>query len=117
MKKINKDWFFKEVPFFLRFIFIYVRGDMIILFPFLLIILIMAFFSWKLALILFLIYAAIRNFGEMIYWLLQQFGEKTYRPRDFGLTNLDNNAIYILYQTFSLAFCAISIFLLVLLFF
>jgi hypothetical protein len=115
MRKINTEWFFKNTPFFLKLLFVYVNGDILVLLPFLFINLILAFFSWKLALSLFLIYAAIRNFGEMIYWLLQQFGGRKYRPYDFGLTDLDNNAIYILYQTFSLALCVISIFLLFLL--
>jgi hypothetical protein len=115
MRKINTEWFFRETPFFLKLVFIYVNGDAIILLPFLFIDLILAFFTWKLALILFLIYAAIRNLGEMIYWLFQQFGERKYRPQDFGLNNLDNHAIYILYQTFSLAICTLSIFLLFLL--
>jgi len=48
------------------------------------------------------LFVAIRQLGEMIYWLLQQFGDKKYRPYDFGLQKLDNNAIYILYQTFAL---------------
>lgn len=34
----------------------------------------------------------------MVYWLLQQFGPKTYRPMDFGLKHVNNEGIYILYQ-------------------
>jgi hypothetical protein len=41
--------------------------------------------------------------GEMIYWLLQQFGTRKYRPYDFGLKNIDNNGIYIMYQLLSLS--------------
>lgn len=45
----------------------------------------------------------IRFLGEMIYWFSHQFNIRKYRPYDFGFTNLDNHAIYILYQTFSVA--------------
>lgn len=34
-----------------------------------------------------------------MYWFLQQFGDRTYRPYDWGFKNLDNHAIYIFYQT------------------
>ena len=47
-------------------------------------------------------YIVVRQSGELIYWLLQQFSHKKYRPYDFGFKNLNNNAIYILYQTFAI---------------
>lgn len=86
---------------------------MIILLPFLLLVAASGLISLKLMLILVAAYVAVRNFGEMIYWICQQFGKREYRPNDFGLKNLDNNAIYIIYQTFSLVLVVISISLLI----
>ena len=56
----------------------------------------------RLGLLVLGIFISIRNMGEIVYWLLQQFGPKTYRPNDFGLKDLDNNAIYIIYQLFAI---------------
>lgn len=53
-------------------------------------------------LIMFGVYIAVRSLGEMIYWFSHQFHERKYRPYDFGFKNLDNHAIYILYQTLSI---------------
>ncbi len=47
-------------------------------------------------------YIAVRHLGEMMYWFAHQFNERKYRPYDFGLKNLDNHAIYIIYQTISI---------------
>lgn len=79
---------------------IYVRGDSFVLLPVLGIIAFTALFSIKLALLSFGILIAVRQFGELIYWMLQQFGDKKYMQYEFGIKNLDNNGIYTLYQTF-----------------
>lgn len=100
--KPTSKWFYTETSLFLRVFLIFVKGDLIILLPFLIGTVIFGLLSYKWMLIILFLYAALRFLGEMIYWLLQQFGEKKYRPYDFGFTNLDNNAIYIIYQTFSL---------------
>ena len=54
-------------------------------------------------------YVALRYLGEMIYWFSHQFTDRTYRPHDFGFRNLDNHAIYILYQTFAIVGTTIGI--------
>ncbi len=111
IKDITSQWFFTEVTFPLRFFMIFIRGDAIILVPLVLLLFLVGFFSIKWMLLLFSLYFAFRFLGEMIYWLLQQFGEKKYRPNDFGLKKLDNNALYIVYQLCSLIGLVISSFL------
>jgi hypothetical protein len=105
---IDPGWFFTEVTFPLRFLQIYVRGDAIVLIPFTVLLLIIGLFSIKWMFLLFGIFLIFRFFGEMIYWFLQQFGDRKYRPNDFGFKKLDNNAIYILYQLSSLVLLVMS---------
>ncbi len=104
IQEIDNSWFFSKPHPLLRFLLIYINGDMITLLPLMVCLLICGIvISIKFALILLAIYIVFRHIGEMIYWLLQQFGTRTYRPDDFGFKKLDNNAIYIIYQTWSLA--------------
>lgn len=101
--KIDNKWFFSEPGPLLRLIFIFVKGDMIVLIPLFCLILLSYLISLKFMLIMIGVYIAARHFFEVIYWLLQQFGDHKYRPYDYGLKNLDNNAIYILYQLLATA--------------
>ena len=98
LKKFNNSWFYSSPYPFFRIFQIFIKGDALVLLPFGIVMLGFFFFSIRLAIIILGIYLSVRYLGEMIYWLLHQFGEKTYRPYDFGLKELDNNAIYILYQ-------------------
>ena len=103
MKKIYDDgWFYSE-PGLWRFALIYVKGDGLILIPLVTLIIFAGYFDIRLSLFMAFTYFTFRGLGEMIYWLLQQFGAKTYRPNDYGFTDLSNDAIYILYQVSSLA--------------
>lgn len=72
------------------------------LIPFFILVLIFGFFSIDFMLILIGLFIAFRCAGEMMFWMLQQFGARTYRPHDFGMKQLDNHAIYILYQMINL---------------
>jgi len=96
----RKD-FYSAVPWYLRYLGIYVKGDMLHILPLLIGIALVAIIDWRFSLILFGLYWGFRGLGEMAYWLLQQFGEKSYRPKT-NQNNLSNNAIYIIYQTASL---------------
>jgi hypothetical protein len=112
MKKIfeiDNRWFFKELPPFFKILLFFVRGDLLVLLPFLVVIGIVGIFSIKFMLIMFGLYVSIRYLGEMIYWFSHQFTERTYRPYDFGFKKLDNHAIYILYQTFAIVGTVIGI--------
>lgn len=102
LSKINNTWFYTEMPWWGKIFLIYVRGDLFFILPLILLNILVFLNSTKWGLLMLGIFIAIRQLGEMIYWLLQQFGDKKYRPYDFGLNNLDNNAIHILYQTFAL---------------
>jgi glucan phosphoethanolaminetransferase (alkaline phosphatase superfamily) len=106
--RTSSSWFFKEAPVPLRLLHIYIRGDAIVLAPFILVLLVIGIFSWQWMALLFGIFSAFRSLGEMIYWIHQQFGNKAYRPYDFGFHKLDNNAVYILYQLISLVLLVIS---------
>jgi hypothetical protein len=99
---IKNDWFFKETHPILKACTIFICGDMFFVLPLFVLMAIALFFSVKFGLLLVGAYIMLRYFGEMIYWLLQQFSDRKYRPNDFGFKKLDNNAIYILYQTHAL---------------
>jgi hypothetical protein len=88
---------------------VYVWGDALIFIPFHIIIFIYSLFSLKFALLVWSIFFSIRSLGEVMYWLLQQFSDRSYRPYDFGFTKLDNNAIYILYQTLMTVYATVSL--------
>lgn len=104
---INNKWFFTELPPVFKLFSFFVRGDTLVLLPLLLIILFLGFISLKFMFVMIGVYIAVRNFGEMIYWFAHQFHERKYRPYDFGFKNLDNHAVYIIYQTMSI-FGAVS---------
>lgn len=94
-----KDSNFYNSPLFIeRLLTIFVKGDRLVIYPFVLLIACSYFISPNFSLILLLLFLSLRFFFETIYWLLQQFSHNSYRPFDFGLKNLSNNSIYILYQ-------------------
>lgn len=105
LKKASLDnkWFFTELPFPLKILSFFIKGDLIILLPLLISILLLGFLNLRFMLVMLGVYITVRNLGEMIYWFSHQFHERKYRPYDFGFKNLDNHAIYILYQTLSIA--------------
>lgn len=103
LKDIDNKWFFTELPSFFKFFSFFIKGDLIVLLPLFIAILLTGFISLKYVLVTLGIYIAIRNLGEMIYWFSHQFNARTYRPDDLGFKKLDNHAIYIIYQTLSIA--------------
>lgn len=108
LSTVTSAWFFTEAPLLLRLFHIYILGDAIVLVPFVLVLLTVGFVSIQWMFLLFAVFSAFRFLGEMVYWIHQQFGSKIYRPYDFGFYKLDNNAIYILYQLWSLVGLVIS---------
>lgn len=104
MRTVDRHWFFRELPTPVKILtLIFIKGDLIILLPLLLAIAVLYIFSVKFGLIMSGMYIAVRSLGEMIYWFSQQFADRKYRPYDLGFTNLDNKAVYILYQTIAIA--------------
>lgn len=95
---ISNDWFYSDPPPILKLLQIFVKGDSLIVAPILFLLLLTRLISLKFMLVSSGIFFSVRQFGEMVYWLLQQFSKTGYRPYDFGLKKLDNNAIYIIYQ-------------------
>ncbi len=108
-KSITNNWFYTEMPWWVKLFLIYVRGDLIALLPVVLGIIIVGFFSMKWMFISMGIYIAVRQAGEMVFWMLQQFSNRRYRPYDFGMKSLDNNAIYILYQTLAIVWVFVGV--------
>jgi hypothetical protein len=106
---IDTKWFFTELPNQYRFFLFFVRGDLIILLPFLILILLLTFFSIKFMVVMLGVFIAVRYFGEMIYWFAHQFYKHEYRPHDMGFKKLDNHAVYILYQTMSIVGTTVGI--------
>lgn len=96
--KLNTKWFFTEVHPLLKVLGIFVKGDALALAPYLVLTFVVLLLNLKLGLIMIAIYYGVRGLGEMIYWLLQQFGPKAYRPYDYGLTSVSNEGIYVIYQ-------------------
>jgi hypothetical protein len=110
VRAVDDNWFYQETPLAVRLITqAYVKGDLLVLAPFLLAITLAGIISIRLMLVVYAIFFTVRQFGEMIYWLLQQFGDKSYRPYDFGLKKLSNNSIYIIYQLLALVGVATGI--------
>lgn len=108
-KKIDDDWFYSDTNIFLKILTIFIKGDAILIAPFILVLTIVLILNIDLGIILGLIFIFLRFLGEMVYWLLQQFSDKSYRPFDYGLTKLKNNSIYILYQLFSLIIASLAL--------
>ena len=96
--KVTNNWFFSDVPSWAKFCQIYIKGDSLILLPFLIILIGLGFLNFKFMLISLTVFYTLRQMFEVIYWLLQQFSKRDYRPYDFGYKNLDNHAIYVIYQ-------------------
>lgn len=101
IRDISNNWFYSNPHPLLRILTIYVKGDMLIIIPGLIMIGILGFFSLKFMFLIYGIFFSLRGFGEMIYWFSHQFWMKQYRPDDFGFKKLSNDAIYILYQLIS----------------
>jgi len=106
---IDDKWFFTETNSFLRIFQIYVKGDLLILVPLLILIFLTGLISLKLMFFIFMIYFTLRQFGEMSYWFFQQFSKRTHRPYDFGFKKLGNNAIYIIYQLISFSWVVVGL--------
>jgi hypothetical protein len=95
---ITNEWFFDKPAPWMRYLLVFVKGDAIVILPLVLLIVVFGFISIDFMLVMVGLFVAARGLGEMMFWILQQFGPRTYRPYDFGFGQLDNNAIYIIYQ-------------------
>ena len=102
-RKIDNKWFFTELHPVFKLLSFFIKGDLIVLLPLLILILSIGLFSIRFMLIMLGVYIAVRNLGEMIYLFSHQFNTRKYRPYDFGFKNLDNHAIYIIFQTLAIA--------------
>jgi len=112
-KKIIDKWFYSNVHPLLKLFQVFVKGDGLVILPLFLILLILGFFNTRLMVIAFLVFFSIRQLGEMMYWIIRQLSKPTYRPDDFGLTNLNTKAVYILYQLFAIVGATVGITLLI----
>lgn len=101
LRDISNNWFYSSPHPLLRLLTVYVKGDMLLIIPILILIGLLGFFSIKFMLLVYGIFYSLRGFGEMIYWFSHQFWVKQYRPNDFGFKKLNNDAIYIIYQLIS----------------
>lgn len=108
-RNISNLWFFDDSPWYLKIILIYIKGDTVVLLPFFVSIVVLSFWKLSWAALLFMIFITLRGVGEMVYWIHQQFGDRKYRPYDFGLKSLDNNAIYIIYQLIALMIATLEL--------
>jgi hypothetical protein len=97
LNKLNDKWFFSNTNSLYKLLLVYIKGDALIVLPIWIVILITSFIDWRFMLIEIGALLSLRGIGEMIYWLLQQFSDRQYRP-DNKFKELSNNAIYILYQ-------------------
>lgn len=105
---LTRHWFFRDAGPILKIFQIYILGDSLVIVPLLLIMSFVGIFDRNMMLITFFLFLTFRQLGEMFYWILHQFSSKTYRPHDFGLTALDNQAIYVMYQLLALAGATIA---------
>lgn len=110
----KKDSEFYNNPIcFEKFFTVFVKGDRLIIYPAVLLAVALFFINKNLPIIFILSFLTIRYFIEIVYWLLQQFVGGQYRPFDYGLKNLSNNSIYIIYQLTSTVTCSLYLTLLV----
>ena len=109
VKQIDNKRFFTNCPSYINKFGVYVWGDAIVFIPFHLIVFLFSLISLRFALLIWAIFFSIRSLGEIMFWFLQQFSDRSYRPDDFGFCKLDNNAIYILYQTLMTVQATVSI--------
>ncbi len=108
-RMITNDWFYRTPPWWIKlFLLSFVWGDVLVLGPLVAGIIVVFIFDLRLGISVYLLLFFLRYFVEIFYWLGQQFGPRTYRPEDFGLKQLDNNAIYIIYQLMSMVMAIIS---------
>jgi len=108
-KVITTTWFFTQTHPVLKMMGIYVNGDGLILIPLLLVIIALLLLSFRLGILVLALYFTVRGLGEMVYWLLQQFGPKTHRPYDYGLLHLSNEGVYIIYQLTSMVHVIVGV--------
>lgn len=101
--------FFSSPPWPLKVVGIYIWGDALVVVPLWALFLTLLSQDATLGTLAITIYYAVRGLGEMIYWIHQQFGSRTYRPYDFGFSRLDTHAIYIIYQLLGLAQVVIAL--------
>ena len=99
---LNTQWFFSEVAWPFKAMLIFIRGDAVVILPFFAVLPIIGVFSLRWMMLILSLFVVFRFLGEMVYWIHQQFGDRKYRPYDFGLKRLDNNALYVIYQLLSL---------------
>ena len=104
LRAVSPKWFFSSVPWYVRATtLIFIKGDAIFIVPLLIgLVLLYLFTPIRYAVMMTGFYLVFRYLGEMMYWLMQQFSARTYRPPCLGFGKLDNHALYILYQTFAL---------------
>ena len=101
IKNVDDAWFYSRPPRWALWMSIFVKGDALVVVPAILGIVCIGLFSVRYMLLSAAVAYTVRSFGEILYWMSQQFYKKTYRPDDFGLNQLGNDAIYILYQLVS----------------
>ncbi len=109
LKKMTNQKFFSDCPKYLKMISIYILGDALIFVPFHIIVFLISLFFLRVSILIWAVFFSIRSLGEILYWFLQQFGDRSYRPDDCGFRNLDNHAIYIFYQTLMTVHATVSI--------
>ena len=111
--QVKNKWFFDDVPALLKITQIFIKGDSFVLLPFLVLLVFLGLMNRELAIIVFVVFFSLRQIGEMFYWLMQQFSNTGYRPYDFGFKNLNNKAIYVIYQLINLVGATVGVSLLV----
>ncbi len=89
---------------YLFFIGAFVWGDVFVLSPFWIIVSLISLFAnnWYLFLLILSLFWAIRSFGEIIYWLNEQFASKNRNlPQNLNFHRLiKSDAIWFMYQLF-----------------
>lgn len=117
LRSIDDSWFYQDPGIWWKLLTIFVNGDALIVVPFLVFSLLLIVMFGEFGWVILVSFYLVRFCGEMGYWFLQQFGEKTYRPKDFGMTKLSNNSLYIMYQLAATVWASLSLACLVLLLF
>lgn len=114
IRNLRQKNYQRRIHYYLYLFGAFVWEDMVVISAVLFIASIILFFLNNLThtLVFILLFIIMRTIGEMIYSLFQQFHQPGYRPFDYGLKNLGNVSIHIIYQVKAVAVITLATFLL-----
>ena len=66
---ITSKWFFSDPGILLRFFLVFIKGDLLVLLPLTVVLIVLTIWSTSFGLYMVGVYASVRFGGEMVYWI------------------------------------------------